>query len=65
VKNANANSIATLDDAMAIHIQKALEQSRGKISGPGGAAEMLGLKPGTLRARLRKLKIPFGRSAKK
>ena len=58
-------SIARLDDAMAIHIRKALKQSRGKISGPGGAAEILDLKPGTLRARLRKLKIPFGRKAKK
>lgn len=59
----NGNPVS-LDDAMKVHIRNALIQSSGKIGGPGGAAETLGLKPGTLRARMRKLKIPFGRKVK-
>ena len=31
----------------------------GKIHGPGGAGEMLGVNPNTLRYRMRKLGIPF------
>ena len=54
-----------LDEAMARHIQEALKHTQGKIHGPGGAAELLGINPMTLRHRLRKLGIPFGRNAKK
>ncbi|MCX7965149.1 MAG: sigma 54-interacting transcriptional regulator [Syntrophorhabdaceae bacterium] len=43
------------------HIIKALEISKGKVEGKGGAAELLNINPGTLRHRMRKLKIPFGR----
>lgn len=46
-----------LDDAVATHILRALRQTKGKISGPGGAAELLRINPSTLRARMRKLKI--------
>ena len=35
----------------------ALEQSSWRIGGPGGAAELLGLRPSTLRDRMRALKI--------
>ncbi|TVP56495.1 MAG: PAS domain S-box protein [Halomonadaceae bacterium] len=35
----------------------ALRQTRGKVSGPGGAAELLGLKPTTLASRIRKYRI--------
>ena len=35
-------------------IEKALTRCRGKVSGPGGAAEALGLKPTTLESRIRK-----------
>jgi hydrogenase-4 transcriptional activator len=35
----------------------ALKRSNGKIYGPGGAAELLGIKPNTLSARIQKLKI--------
>ncbi len=54
-------SIATLMDMESRHIRRALEISSGKIEGKGGAAEMLGINPATLRNRMRKLKIPFGR----
>ena len=39
------------------HIIAALERSSWKVSGPGGAAEVLGLKPTTLEARMKKLGI--------
>ncbi len=38
-------------------ILEALERSGGKIYGPGGAAEALGLKPGTLYGKMRKHSI--------
>jgi transcriptional regulator with GAF, ATPase, and Fis domain len=38
-------------------IVKALEQSGGKIYGPGGAAEILGLRPTTLTSKIAALKI--------
>jgi len=51
----------TLDEVMAQHIRQVLAETNGKISGPGGAAEILGLHYSTLRHRMRKLGIPFGR----
>jgi transcriptional regulator with GAF, ATPase, and Fis domain len=39
------------------HIVATLERMRWKVSGPGGAAEALGLKPTTLEARMKKLGI--------
>ena len=39
------------------HILKILEQSSWKVSGKNGAAELLGLKPTTLEARMKKLGI--------
>lgn len=52
-----------LDQVMIEHIKEALSASGGKVAGAGGAAELLGLNPSTLRARMRKLNIPFGRKA--
>jgi transcriptional regulator with GAF, ATPase, and Fis domain len=43
------------------HIRQALEMADGKINGPGGAAQILRLHPNTLRSRMNKLGIPFGR----
>jgi len=50
-----------LDEAASLHIGAALKISGGKIHGPGGAAELLGIKPNTLRARMDKLGIRYGR----
>jgi transcriptional regulator with GAF, ATPase, and Fis domain len=58
-----AAEITTLDEAMAEHIRQAMRRARGRIQGSGGAAELLGIEPNTLRARMRKLGIPFGRNA--
>ena len=54
-----------LDEINYRHIKKVMEMAGGRVEGPGGAAEFLGLKPGTLRHRMRKLGMPFGRSVKK
>src|SRR5262245_32269659 len=52
---------ATLDQAVARHIEAALARTRGRIEGRGGAAELLGVNPHTLRARMRKLGLDWRR----
>lgn len=42
-------------------IEAALDQAGGKIYGPGGAAELLGLKPTTLASRMKRLEIAASR----
>ncbi|RJQ59648.1 MAG: hypothetical protein C4530_08990 [Desulfobacteraceae bacterium] len=54
-------TVLSLDEINAQHIRQALERADGKINGPGGAAEILGLNPNTLRNRMNKLGIPYGR----
>ncbi len=50
-------SVETIETALIRCISSALGQARGKIYGPGGAAELLGLKPSTLQSKMRKLGI--------
>lgn len=45
----------SLRESERAHILRALEQSRWRIRGAGGAAELLGLKPTTLEARMARL----------
>jgi transcriptional regulator with GAF, ATPase, and Fis domain len=40
------------------NLMKAIEQCKGKIYGPDGAAAMLGMKPTTLTSRIKKMKLP-------
>jgi transcriptional regulator with GAF, ATPase, and Fis domain len=54
-------TVLSLDEINAQHIRQALETAGGKINGPGGAAQILGLHPNTLRSRMIKLGIPYGR----
>jgi transcriptional regulator with GAF, ATPase, and Fis domain len=54
-----------LDEAMARHIRRVLEMTGGRVEGERGAAKLLGVNPSTLRNRMHKLGIPFGRKAKK
>ncbi len=54
----------TLDAVCTNHIRRALGRSKGKISGPGGAAELLGLHPNTLRQRMDKLGIEYKRQSR-
>jgi hydrogenase-4 transcriptional activator len=50
-----------LDEVVALHMSKVLHMTKGKIHGPGGAAELLGLNPSTLRWRMDRLGIKYGR----
>ena len=49
--------LATLEDVERDHILKVLETTNWKVEGSRGAAEILGLRPSTLRSRLQKLGI--------
>jgi transcriptional regulator with GAF, ATPase, and Fis domain len=53
--------IQRLDELEAQHIETALNKAGNKVSGKGGAADLLGVNPNTLRHRMRKLGISFGR----
>lgn len=62
IDNTNVQTdIKPLDEVMANHIRETLSACKGVINGPNGAAEKLGLPPTTLRKRMVKLKIPYGR----
>jgi transcriptional regulator with GAF, ATPase, and Fis domain len=50
-------SDASLDTVAKEHILSVLEQTRWVIEGPNGAAQLLNLKPSTLRYRMQKLGI--------
>ena len=47
----------TLEDVERAYIAQVLEETKGLIEGPSGAAKRLGLNPSTLRGRMRKLGI--------
>jgi transcriptional regulator with GAF, ATPase, and Fis domain len=51
--------LATLQEATASHIRRALDLSCGKISGSGGAAELLAIHPNTLRSKMARLGLSF------
>jgi transcriptional regulator with GAF, ATPase, and Fis domain len=48
---------ATLEDAERSHILRTLERTGWRVEGEGGAADLLGLRPSTLRSRLHRLGI--------
>jgi transcriptional regulator with GAF, ATPase, and Fis domain len=54
-----------LDAVISGHIRRVLEMAKGRVGGKGGAADLLQVNPSTLRKRMRKLGIPFGRRKKK
>jgi hydrogenase-4 transcriptional activator len=56
-------ALPSLNEINARHIRQALKMAGGKINGPGGAGQILGLHPNTLRKRMTKLGIPFGRKS--
>ncbi len=62
---ASAGHVASsdnLDDVIAGHIRRILSKTGGRVSGPEGAAACLGINPSTLRNRMKKLGIRFGKS---
>ena len=53
-----------LDEVIRQHIERVLQKTQGKVHGPGGAAELLGINANTLRNRMNKLGITYGRKRK-
>jgi transcriptional regulator with GAF, ATPase, and Fis domain len=53
-----------LDEATARHIASVLRLAKGRIHGPDGAADLLGINANTLRNRMEKLGVPFGRKGR-
>jgi transcriptional regulator with GAF, ATPase, and Fis domain len=54
-----STAIVSLDEAIRIHIEKALQATKGRIEGAQGAAQLLQINPHTLRARMRKLGLDW------
>lgn len=50
-----------LDQVMAGHIRQVLDSCQGRVEGDKGAARLLEIHPSTLRKRMKKFNIPFGR----
>lgn len=55
----------SLDQAVSRYIRHALETTGGRVGGEKGAAKLLNMNPSTLRTKMRKLGIPFGRKVQK
>jgi DNA-binding NtrC family response regulator len=53
----NPALIATLEEVERSHIESVVAACDGQISGRGGAAQILGIHPNTLRSRMKKLGI--------
>ncbi len=62
-KTGQLSESGNLDDVITRHIREVLVKTRGKIHGPDGAAKVLGINPSTLRNRMNKLGIKYGRKA--
>lgn len=54
----------SLDDVVRHHIVQTLKKTKGKINGNNGAAALLGVHPNTLRNRMTRLGIEFGRNVR-
>jgi DNA-binding NtrC family response regulator len=53
--------VDSLDSAIVRHIERALATTSGQVEGVRGAAQLLGINPHTLRAKMRKLAIDWNR----
>ena len=53
--------LLSLDEISSHHIRRVLKMTDGRVGGKGGAADVLQINPSTLRKRMKKLHIPFGR----
>ncbi|KMY69035.1 hypothetical protein AAU61_05725 [Desulfocarbo indianensis] len=53
-----------LDKVIRQHIARVLKLAGGRVDGKGGAAELLEINPRTLQSRMKRMGIPFGRTAK-
>jgi DNA-binding NtrC family response regulator len=64
VKTSQKAEPMELDSVMAAHIRRVLALCNGRVEGEKGAARLLNINPSTLRKRMKKLHILFGRKAK-
>lgn len=55
--HSRGESFVRLDECMSNNILSALKKTNGRINGPNGAAELLGVNPSTLRNKMKKLGI--------
>jgi transcriptional regulator of acetoin/glycerol metabolism len=51
----------SFDEMAKEYLTAVLQTTDGRIKGPGNAADVMGINPSTLRAKLRKYGIPYGR----
>ncbi len=58
---AHEDEIYDLDEIVSRHIQRVLKITNGRVHGKGGAADLMGINPSTLRNRMNKLGIHYGR----
>ncbi len=61
--NKLGNTTDNLDTVISQHIRQVLIETKGKVSGHTGAAALLGINPSTLRNRMNKLGIDYGKKA--
>jgi formate hydrogenlyase transcriptional activator len=61
VGNNDDPQLISLADAERRHIESVLAHTNGVVEGADGAARILDMHPNTLRSRMKKLGIPFGR----
>ncbi len=52
-----------LDEVITRPICRVLSKTKGKVNGPDGAAAFFGINPSTLRNRMKKLGIDYGRKS--
>ena len=64
-KNETGPDILLLDEVISKHIKAVLKMANGKVNGEKGAAKLLGMNASTLRHKMRKMGIPFGRNINK
>jgi transcriptional regulator with GAF, ATPase, and Fis domain len=57
VASSDRGQLVTLEENERAHIRRAMRVTGGRIHGPGGAANVLGINPSTLRSRMQKLGI--------
>jgi transcriptional regulator with GAF, ATPase, and Fis domain len=61
-QHSESDHIESLDVVMRRHIMRALDYTKGRISGKSGAAKILKIHPNTLRSRMNKLGINYQRN---
>ena len=61
VPDSQAIESFNLDEVISHHISRVISITKGKINGADGAAALLGVNPSTLRNRMKKLGVNYGR----